>query len=424
MSSQSSAADGTVGKGQKEKLFRKDFVLVVFGQIISLFGNAILRFALPLYILDQSGSPALFGIISATAFIPMILMSPIGGIFADRVNKQRIMVVLDFITAGLILGFILLSGRVALAPLVVVFMMLLYAISGAYQPAVQASMPILAKGENLVPANAIINLVNSLAGLLGPVLGGLLYGTYGLSPILTISCGCFVFSAVMELFIRIPHKPQAASGGVFAIVKSDMSQSMRFILREQPIMAKVIVLIFGFNLFLSSMLVIGLPVLITQNLGMGSELYGFSQGAMAVGGLLGGLTAGVFGNKLDIRNSWTLLAACALGLVPMAIVMLPGVPAFASYLVLTIMSALLMIGATMFSIQMLAFAQVQTPVELVGKVVSCLMALSMCAQPIGQAMYGLLFERLAHLPWAIILGAAVVSCGIAVYSRSAFRKLK
>lgn len=424
MSSQSSAADGTVGKVQKEKLFRKDFVLVVFGQIISLFGNAILRFALPLYILDQSGSPALFGIISATAFIPMILMSPIGGIFADRVNKQRIMVVLDFITAGLILGFILLSGRVALAPLVVVFMMLLYAISGAYQPAVQASMPILAKGENLVPANAIINLVNSLAGLLGPVLGGLLYGTYGLSPILTISCGCFVFSAVMELFIRIPHKPQAASGGVFAIVKSDMSQSMRFILREQPIMAKVIVLIFGFNLFLSSMLVIGLPVLITQNLGMGSELYGFSQGAMAVGGLLGGLTAGVFGNKLDIRNSWTLLAACALGLVPMAIVMLPGVPAFASYLVLTIMSALLMIGATMFSIQMLAFAQVQTPVELVGKVVSCLMALSMCAQPIGQAMYGLLFERLAHLPWAIILGAAVVSCGIAVYSRSAFRKLK
>ncbi len=52
----------------KAKLWNKDFTLVVIGQIISLFGNAVLRFALPLYILEQSGSPALFGQVSALAF--------------------------------------------------------------------------------------------------------------------------------------------------------------------------------------------------------------------------------------------------------------------------------------------------------------------------------------------------------------------
>ena len=55
----------------------KDFILVVIGQIISLFGNAVLRFALPLHLLNITNSPALFGMVSALSFLPMLLMSPI-----------------------------------------------------------------------------------------------------------------------------------------------------------------------------------------------------------------------------------------------------------------------------------------------------------------------------------------------------------
>ena len=85
-------------------LFRRDFTLVVIGQIISLFGNAVLRFALPLYLLRQTGSAGLFGAVGAAAFIPAILCSPIGGVVADRVNKRDIMVVLDASTAALLLA--------------------------------------------------------------------------------------------------------------------------------------------------------------------------------------------------------------------------------------------------------------------------------------------------------------------------------
>lgn len=82
----------------EQRLFSKDFILVVIGQIISLFGNATIRFALPLYLLNNTGSSALFGMVTACAFIPAILLSPIGGIVADKVNKRNIMVILDFIT--------------------------------------------------------------------------------------------------------------------------------------------------------------------------------------------------------------------------------------------------------------------------------------------------------------------------------------
>ena len=61
-------------------LFGRDFTLVVIGQIISLFGNAILRFALPLYLLHETQSPALFGVVGGAAFIPAVLCSPIGGV--------------------------------------------------------------------------------------------------------------------------------------------------------------------------------------------------------------------------------------------------------------------------------------------------------------------------------------------------------
>ena len=71
------------------KLFRRDFTLVVIGQIISLFGNAILRFALPLYLLRETGSSTLFGAVTACSFAPMVVLSMVGGVLADRVNKQR-----------------------------------------------------------------------------------------------------------------------------------------------------------------------------------------------------------------------------------------------------------------------------------------------------------------------------------------------
>ena len=164
----------------QQKLFSKNFTLVVIGQIISLFGNATIRFALPLYLLNQTGSSALFGTVTACAFLPAILLTPVGGIVADRVNKRNIMVILDFFTAAVIAVFSVLAGEVNLILLIVVILMLLYGIAGAYQPAVQASIPALVSTGHIMEANSVVNIISSLAALSGPVLGGILYSNYGL----------------------------------------------------------------------------------------------------------------------------------------------------------------------------------------------------------------------------------------------------
>lgn len=80
--------------------------MMVIGQIISIFGNSILRFAISLYVLDLTGSASIFAGILAISMLPPILLSPIGGMVSDRLSRKYIMVILDFATALLILLFV------------------------------------------------------------------------------------------------------------------------------------------------------------------------------------------------------------------------------------------------------------------------------------------------------------------------------
>ena len=138
------------------RLFQRDFTIMILGQIISLFGNAILRFSLSLYVLEVTGSAAVFGTILAVSMIPTVLLSPFGGVLADRLPKQKIMTILDFVTAGLIVFYDAVYGSAGNLAAVTIFMILLTLIQAFYQPSVQASIPLLASQEQLMAANGIV----------------------------------------------------------------------------------------------------------------------------------------------------------------------------------------------------------------------------------------------------------------------------
>lgn len=401
--------------------FGRDFLLVVIGQIISLFGNAILRFALPLYLLRQTGSPALFGVVTACSFAPMVVLSMAGGVLADRVNKRNIMVGLDFSTAAIILLFYAALGRLPTVPLFIAVLMLLYGISGTYQPAVQASVPLLVQKEKLIAGNAVINQVNTLSGLLGPVAGGVLFTLWGIGPILLLSAACFAFSAVMEIFIRIPHERRPSEAGVFQVVRQDLQECCRFVQSEKPVFVSVVVLVAMFNLVLSAVMIVGTPILITQVLGMSDTLYGLTQGALALGGLCGGALAAACGDKLRVQKAHLLLLACSAAVAVMGLSLWLRLPPLVSYAAITLMSLAAMGASTLFMVQIYTLVQVQTPPQLVGKVMAALISIAMCGQPVGQALYGLLFGLFA--PYLVLLGAAGAALCISLCSRRIFGRL-
>ena len=404
------------------KKYGKDFTLVVVGQIVSLFGNAILRFSLPLYLLKETGSSTLFGIVTACSFLPMIVLSLLGGVLADRLNKRNIMVCLDFLTAGVITVFSWLLGIVPIIPLFITVLMLLYGISGTYQPAVQASIPALVPKEKILSANAIVNQIGALANFIGPIIGGMLYGAFGIVIILKVSVLCFVLSAVMEIFIKIPFQKQPTQDKVLQIAAGDLRDSIRFLRIEKPLFVQICIVIAGLNLFLSPMLTIGIPVIVVDKLHLTDGLLGLTQGMLAVGGILGGLLTVLLDKKLTPQTAYVPLFLCTACSCLMGFGMAIDQSPMIKYVILSVMGPSVTIFTTMFSIQMLAVVQAETPQHLIGKVVACIMTFIMCVQPIGQLLYGFLFECLPSQP-VIIIGASMISLVIAVRSKKILIKL-
>lgn len=398
--------------------------MVVIGQIISLFGNAILRFALPLYLLRETDSSSLFGVVTACAFIPMVIFSLFGGIIADRKNKRNIMVALDFTTATVILIFSFALGKVLLIPLMIAVLMILYGISGIYQPAVQASIPLITEKQFLMQGNAVINMVSTLAGLLGPIIGGVLFGAFGIMPILFISISCFAFSAVMEVFIHIPFEKNTDGKSVFSAVGSDLSDSFKFIKYEKPIFLSILEILAVFNLILTAMMLVGIPVIVVQILGMSDTALGITQGAMGLGGLAGGIITGAAAEKIRPKNGYIFLIICSLAAFVMGISVFEAVPKNIGYFIITAISFSAMCASTMFSVSMMTAAQQQTPPNLLGKIMAVIIAVSSCSQPVGQALYGVLFDVFADKPYLIMIGAATLAMAVSLYSKKVFAVLE
>ncbi len=415
-------------KNQLSKVsFSKDFILVIVGQIISLFGNQILRYALPLYLFNQTGSAFLFGLAAALSFIPMLLLAPTGGIIADRVNKRNVMVTLDFSTAGLMLLFSLIYQQLNITAVTIVALMLLFGIQGLYQPTVQASVPVLVEKESLMQGNAVINMVSSLAGILGPVIGGLAFSKFGLLPILIIAIICFTISAIIEIFIHIPYTRRTDSGSVLQIVKGDIRESLAFILKERKEIWKVSLLLLVINATFSALIIVGLPVVVNRTLGfeeqLANTLYGYAEGALALGGLVGGILAGVLGKRLKVQKGAVLLGACAGTLLPIALALYFSKNAYITYGITVVCCCLMMIFSTILSIVLITYVQIVTPENLLGKVMSLLTCLVMCGHPIGQLIYGSILDLLQESVYIVFSVVFVLAILISVVADRIFRKI-
>ncbi|MCI9542566.1 MAG: MFS transporter [Acutalibacter muris] len=227
----------------------------------------------------------------------------------------------------------------------------------------------------------------------------------------------------MEVFIHIPYEKQKREKSIFAVVRSDLKESYHFVKTEKPIFFSVVFLISIFNLVLSAVMIVGTPILITQVLGMSDTMYGFTQGALALGGLCGGILTAAIAEKLKLKNSYILLLVCAASVAFMGIPLMLNVPAIISYWIITLMSFTAMGASTLFVVQIYTMVQTQTPPQLVGKIMAALISIAMCGQPIGQAIYGILFDMFKSQTWIVLIVAAIASFLITLYSKKLFCQL-
>ena len=407
-----------------EKLFTKNFALLILGQLTSLFGNFILKLALSMYVLEATGSAAIFAGILSAATIPTILLSPLGGILADRADRRNIMVALDALTGVSVLcAALFLSENNAIA--VISTLLIILSILGAFEtPTVQACIPTMLQGDNIMKGNAVVNQVASLSYLIAPMLGGVLYAMLGLKPVMYASVVCFFITALFECFIKLSYQRIQNQGGVLQIVKQDFLSSMQYITKEQTSISKMLLLTALSRFFVMGITIVGLPFLVRTVLGFNPKYYGAAESALAVATILGSIAAGVLAEKLKIHKLSVLLASMGIFIIPAGIVFILPVNAIIKYGVTVVSFCGMQAVISIFSIFAVSLIQQRTPNHLIGKVMAYTSTVTLCVQPIGQIVYGFLFDRFYSAVYFVLIPTGIIVCIVGLSAMNFFKNME
>ena len=407
-----------------EKLFTKNFTLLILGQLTSLFGNFILKLALSMYVLEVTGSATVFAGILSAATIPTILLSPLGGILADRADRRNIMVALDALTGVSVLcAALFLSESNAIA--VISTLLIILSILSAFEtPTVQACIPTMLQGDNIMKGNAVVNQVASLSYLIAPMLGGVLYAMFGLKPIMYASVVCFFITALFECFIKLSYQRIQSQGGVLQIVKQDFLSSMQYISKEQTSISKMLLLTAFSRFFVMGITIVGLPFLVRTVLGFNAKYYGAAESALAVATILGSIAAGILAEKVKIHKLSVLLATLGIFIIPAGIVFLLPVNAIIKYGVTVVSFCGMQAVISIFSIFAVSLIQQRTPNHLIGKVMAYTSTVTLCVQPIGQIVYGFLFDRFYSAVYFVLIPTGIIVCIVGLSAMSFFKNME
>jgi MFS transporter, DHA3 family, macrolide efflux protein len=368
------------------------------GQALSVLGSEITTFALGFWFFQQTGQATPLFLTALAHFLPRIALGVLAGVIADRSNRKWLMVASDLgqamITA--IMLALLLTGR--LEPIFVYLLIGLKSVVGVFQETVDPMIMTALVPQHLVgQANGIVQAQSGSAGLLGPVLGGLLVITWGLPGVLAIDLASFVFAALMTLTLRLKPTPSSESEsvepdsstpgkpkprGLIADAKEGFSW-----LRNQPGLIGLMVTyaMFAFMLKFGSRL---LTPLILSRSNQDAGALGLVAAAFGVGNLLGGALQGTFGYIKGLVP--TVLVGMALsGLfeqVVMGLGRAPWVWAVANFCAGFVVPAT---EAANFELY-----QTRTPARLLGRVLAAKSLVARSLLPVALMSGGIFADRL------------------------------
>ena len=240
--------------GSKNVFTNRNFRLVFLGALVSEIGAILFNFAAGFYILEISGNNAfLQGLILALSGAVMLIMTPIGGVLGDRINKATIMFICDYIKGGLIIltNVLMLLFRSPGAHIALLFFVSITgsAVSGIFSPAAGSLLPHIVEEDQLQQGNSYFSIKNSLQGIIGIVLAGVLYAAMSIYALFFLVGACYVASGVSEMFIRYEHKrPQERL--TVRVALGDIKGGVKYLGTQRAIVALMASILF-INFFLS-----------------------------------------------------------------------------------------------------------------------------------------------------------------------------
>jgi predicted MFS family arabinose efflux permease len=379
----------------------RDFLLLWSGQAISTVGTQVSQLAFPLLVLFLTHSPVQAGVVGALRALPSVVLSLPVGALIDRWDRQRVMVLCDSGRA-LVLGSIPLAavlGRVSLVQLDLVAL-LEGTLFVFFNVAEAASLPRVVTKEQLAHATAQNQVAESTASLLGPALGGALYGLSRLLPFLA-DASSYAVSAVSLLLIRTPFQGDRTM--VRRHLLAEVVEGLTWLWR-QPLLF-FMALISGGMRFLAagSSLVL---IVLAQQQGASAPVIGLILGIAGIGSIVGSLLAPSVQRRTSFGQA-IMLTVWAYTLCWPLYALAPNT------LVLGGITAILFLNEPIYSVVNLSYRLAVVPDYLQGRVNSVVRLISYGVMPPGLALTGVLLQRVGAVSTVLLFAGGFVLLALA-----------
>jgi MFS family permease len=397
------------GPPMLQPLRLRDFRLVFTGESVSLIGDQFNFVALAWLALQLTGSGLALGTVLMVAAIPRAVFMLLGGALSDRFSPRSLMLASNALR-GVVVGIVaalVLSGNAQLWQLYVLAGVF-GVVDAFFHPALNTIVPMLVAERLLPPANALVQIMQQLSGLIGPAIAGLVVAAFQTGPAFAVDAVSFGIATATMLMVRggrrathtDAHDAQPRNG-LLADIRSGLAYAWR-----DPAVRSLVLLVAAFNFAFSGPISVGLPYLADHRFAGGAALFGIMLSTFGAGAVGGALLAG------------SLKHVPRLGLVVLGIAIAMGIGlaviGLAPNVAITLAAGLgIGVGAGFINVRVIAWLQQRTPEAMRGRVMSLVLLGAVGLQPIGLGVAGAIIDIGAVTVMFAVAGAIVVAAGMA-----------
>lgn len=385
------------------KLFlNKDFFLLWTGQIVSQIGDKFYAIALAWWVLQKTNSSAIMGLFMAASVLPGLCFGIFAGVFIDKWNRKKIIIVSDMMRGLGVMVIAFLSAIDILALWHIFAAAILISLCSAFfDPTVKAIVPQIVKSEQFPRANALSEMVDAASIIIGPALGAAFVSFFGFTMVFLINGISYLISALFESFITIPShinfRPRDYT------LRHDILNGIRYLLSRRKIV--ITIGIIGIAHLFVGALMVSLPFL-AKALSGDIQTLGNLEMMLGVGMLLGALLIQVRA-KSHIKDNNLFLFIAAMGIL---YILISVTKAITSSITLPYMILLCLIGIVIAnaSVYWQSLLQLNISNEMAGRIFSISSMVGEISLPISYGLFGILLKYASILTLMLFSGLALV----------------
>lgn len=384
----------------------RGFMIIYSGQIFSLFGSSLVRFALIWWLTELTGSAQVLATASLMAFLPDLVIGPFAGVLVDRLDRKKIMIAADGFTALAtgVLAILYLRGSLEVA---YVYGLLLARSLGAafHLPAMESSIALMVPKNQLQRVSGLKQSVNGLINIVGPPVSAFLIAFFPLEWILTIDIVTALIAIMPLLVTNVPRLENTEKHITVSSILSDFKAGFDFLLGWKSL------LLFAFMIILVHVVVIPaismMPLLVTDIFGGGATEFALIESVFGVGILIGGLVLTAWGGfRKKTKTIISSLILCGFGFL---IVWIASGTQFYIGMLGTFVFAF---SVSIVAASIGALQKSVIPIDIQGRVFTLIRSATNAMPALGLTIAGPITESIGIKSWYLAGGLIFILVGV------------